>query len=103
MKKKKIKIKNKLKVHNYNYFFRIFNIGNNRKTKLLDFLKILEKNFNKKARIKYDKLQMGDVRSTVASNTLIKIYIKMKKATDHEIGIKNFVEWFINYFPKYKK
>ena len=42
--------------HNSNCNFKIFNIGNNRKTKLLDFLKIIEKLLNKKAKIKYDKI-----------------------------------------------
>ena len=101
---KKRATNNKIKhPYNSNCNFKIFNIGNNRKTKLLDFLKILEKNLNKKAKIKYDKIQMGDVRSTVASNNILKNYIKMKKPTNHEIGINKFTKWFIDYFPKYKK
>ncbi len=94
--------KKQIKINSSKSNFRLINIGNNKKTKLLDFLKILEKNLKIKAKIEYDKIQMGDVKSTVTSNKNLKKIIKMKKATSHEIGIKKFVEWFLNYFSKTK-
>ena len=45
---------------------------------------------------------MGDVKSTVTSNKILKKYIKMSKPTDHEIGIRKFVEWYLSYFFKHK-
>ena len=94
--------KKQIKINSSKSNFRLINIGNNKKTKLLDFLKILEKNLKIKAKIEYDKIQMGDVKSTVTSNKNLKKIIKMKKPTSHEIGIKKFVEWFLNYFSKTK-
>ena len=53
--------------------------------------------------VKYDKIQMGDVRSTVASNNILKKYINMKKPTNHKIGIKKFVDWYLKYSLSLKK
>ncbi len=101
---KKMKINKKInEPHNSNCHFKIFNIGNNKKTKLLDFVKILENYLDKKGMVKYDKIQMGDVRSTVASNNILKKYINMKKPTNHKIGIKKFVDWYLKYSLSLKK
>lgn len=78
--------------------FKIFNIGNNKSIKLNKFIEILEKEINIKAKKKYLSMQMGDVKSTVASNKLLKKWIKQKKATPHSIGIKKFIEWYFQYF-----
>ena len=100
---KKSKVNNKINLpYNSNCYFKIFNIGNRRKTQLLDFLRILEKCLNKKAKIKYDNIQMGDVKSTVASNKILKNFINMKNPTHHNIGIKKFVQWYLDYSSKYK-
>ena len=103
-KPKYVKNKKNPKVNYSNCNFRLINIGNNKKTKLIDFFKILEKNLKINAKIKYDKIQMGDVKSTVTSNKNLKKIIKMKSATNHEVGIKKFVDWFLDYFsiPKIK-
>lgn len=92
-----LKDKKKLLINESNCNFNLINIGNNKKTKLLDFVKILEKNLKTKAKVKFDKIQMGDVKSTVTSNKNLKKLIKMKKPTRHEIGIKKFVEWYRKY------
>ena len=78
--------------------FKIFNIGNNRSIKLNNFIKILEKELKIVAKKNYLTMQMGDVKSTVASNKFLNKWIKQKKATPHSIGIKKFVEWYLNYF-----
>lgn len=46
---------------------------------------------------------MGDVRSTVASNNILKSYIKMKKPTNHKIGLNKFVDWYKSYSLSLKK
>ena len=92
-----------LEINVSNCNFHLLNIGNNKKTKLSDFVKILEKTLKKKAIIKYEKIQMGDVRSTVTSNKILKNFINMRKPTSHEVGISKFVEWYKNYFLEHKK
>ena len=83
--------------------FNIFNIGNNRKTKLKKFLKILETKIQKKAKIKYKSIQKGDVKSTVSSNKKLSNFIKTKKITNHETGIENFVMWYLDFYGFGKK
>ena len=95
--KKNSKNKKKYSINESKSNFRLINIGNNRKTKLMDFVRILEVNLKKKAKIKFDKIQMGDVKSTVTSNKNLKNLINMKKPTSHKVGIKKFVNWFLIY------
>ncbi len=78
--------------------FRIFNIGNNKSIKLNNFIKIIEKSLNQKAKIIYKPIQLGDVKSTVASNRVLKKWINQKRPTPHKIGVKNFINWYKNYF-----
>lgn len=82
--------------------YRIFNIGNNKSIKLNRFIKLLEKEIKLKAKKKFLNMQLGDVKSTVASNKLLKKWINQKKATPHTVGIKKFVQWYLDYF-KIKK
>ena len=51
----------------------VFNIGSDNPTKLMDFIKILEKKSNKKAKINYLKLQTADVVKTHANINKLKI------------------------------
>lgn len=99
--------KNKLKYFNRpdesNGPFNLYNIGNNRKTKLKTFLGILETTLKKKARINYKNIQKGDVKSTVASNKKLSSFIKIKKITNHKIGIENFVNWYLDFYSLRKK
>ena len=77
--------------------FEIFNIGNDNPVKLMEYVKIIEKNLNKKAKIKFLPLQAGDIKSTRASMTKIKNKLGYKPKTNIEKGIKNFVEWYLQY------
>ena len=47
--------------------FHIFNLGSGRKTSLKKFVKLIEKNTNKKANIKLFPMQLGDVIGTTAN------------------------------------
>ena len=77
--------------------FRIFNIGNNKSESLIKYLKVLEKNIGKKAKIKNLKIQKGDIIKTSADLKKINKEINFKPKTSIEVGIKNFVKWFKNY------
>ncbi len=62
------------------------------------FIKLIEKNLNKKSKKKYLPLQKGDVVGNNSSNKIIKKYInKNFKFTDIEKGIEKFVEWYKDY------
>jgi nucleoside-diphosphate-sugar epimerase len=77
----------------------IYNIGGSKPVSLIKFINILEKNLGKKAKIKYFKLQKGDVKKTHASNAKLikKINIK-SKPPDIKYGIKLFVDWYKNFY-----
>lgn len=79
--------------------YEIYNIGGSKPVSLIKFINILEKNLGKKAKIKYFKLQKGDVQKTHASNAKLikKINIK-SKPLDIKYGIKLFIDWYKNFY-----
>ena len=80
--------------------YRIFNIGNNRPVKLIDFIKIIENCIGKKAKIDLTEMQPGDVESTFANIDAIQNYVDFKPETNVEKGIENFVSWYKRYYKK---
>ncbi|MBI04993.1 MAG: protein CapI [Pelagibacteraceae bacterium] len=88
-----IKIKNKNKIP-----YTVFNIANGKPITLMNFLKIIEKKLNKKARIRKLILQKGDIYKTHASIAKIKKNSKYKPKIDIEEGIDRFIKWYKSYF-----
>ena len=78
--------------------WRIYNIGNNKPVKLMDYIHALEKSLNKKAKIKFLPLQPGDVQDTYANIKNIKKNLKYKPITSVSVGVKNFVQWYKSYY-----
>lgn len=78
----------------------IFNIGSDNPTKLLDFLNMLEKILNKKAKIKFVKLQTADVVKTHANINKLKKISGFQPNTNLKNGINNFVRWYKDYYKK---
>ena len=59
--------------------FRILNIGNTKPEKLKNFIKEIENNLGKKAKIKYFKLQKGDIEKTISDMTETRKITKIKR------------------------
>jgi len=78
--------------------FRIVNIGNSKKIKLLDFIDALETYIGKKAIRNYMPMQKGDVEATWANTDLLKKLTGYAPKTDIKKGIKNFVDWYVSYY-----
>jgi len=78
--------------------FRILNIGNNRPVKLIKYIHVLENFLEIKAIKKYKPLQKGDVPKTNASIAKIKRLYKYSPKTKIHNGIKNFVQWYREYY-----
>ena len=78
--------------------FRIVNIGNSKKIKLLDFIDVLETYIGKKAIRNYMPMQKGDVEATWANTDLLKKLTGYAPKTDIKKGIKNFVDWYVSYY-----
>ncbi len=81
--------------------FRIINIGNSKKVQLIEFIKILEKELGKKAKINLMPMQQGDVEKTFADTTLLKKLTGYKGKTNIKIGIKHFVKWYKEFYKSY--
>ena len=78
--------------------FRILNIGNTKKIYLLDFINTLEKILNKKIKRTYLPMQKGDVYSTLSDSSLLRRLTGYNPKTNYKIGIKKFLDWYINYY-----
>lgn len=80
--------------------WRIYNIANSKKVKLINYIRILEKNLNKKAKIKLLSIQPGDILNTFADIKETKKQFNYKPSVKIEQGIKNFVDWYLDYYKK---
>jgi UDP-glucuronate 4-epimerase len=80
--------------------FRIVNIGNSDKVRLLDFIDAIEESLGKKAVRNYMPMQMGDVPATWADADLLQRLTGYRPQTDFRDGIARFVAWFREYAGK---
>jgi len=78
--------------------YKIYNIGNNKPVELLHFIEVLEANLGKKAVKNFLPLQDGDVPETYADVEDLMNDVGFKPATSIEAGIKNFVNWYKEYY-----
>ena len=78
--------------------FRIVNIGNSEKVKLLDFVEAIEAAVGRKAIRNYMDMQPGDVPATWADATLLQALTGYRPETDVREGVREFVTWFRDYY-----
>ena len=78
--------------------WRIYNIGNNKPVHLMDYLDALQKTLGKKAKINFLPLQPGDVLDTYANVDNLRMKFNYKPSTSVIKGVKNFVQWYKNYY-----
>ena len=98
---KKIPKKNNkivLKPHNSIAPFQIYNIGNSKPVKLMDYIKEIEKQTRKKAKIKFKVLQQGDVQKTYADSNLLFKKINFKPKVSIEYGVSEFIKWYKKFY-----
>lgn len=77
--------------------YRLFNIGHSTPVNLLRFIEIIEQCLGKKAVRIMKPMQPGDVLSTYANTGMLEEYVGYKPQTGIEEGLKNFVEWYVEY------
>tara|TARA_B100000575_G_C23042506_1_gene600069 strand:- start:27 stop:1028 length:1002 start_codon:yes stop_codon:yes gene_type:complete len=78
--------------------YRILNLGNSKPIYLSRFIESIEKATNKKAIIEYLPMQPGDVEKTYANMEKMENQYKFKPKTQIEDGIREFVDWYRNYY-----
>ncbi len=82
--------------------YRIFNIGNNKPTKLLDFIATIEEILGKEAQKTMMPMQPGDVESTFADVSGLQTQFDYQPSTPLRKGLEDFVEWYLKYYQKNK-
>ncbi|MFW2367853.1 MAG: NAD-dependent epimerase [Desulforhopalus sp.] len=78
--------------------YRVYNIGNNNKEKLLRYIDVLEGYLGQKAEKNFLPMQQGDVPATYANVDDLVEDFDYKPGTSLEFGIGKFVEWYKGYF-----
>lgn len=80
--------------------FRIVNIGNSDKVRLLDFVDAIEAELGIKAIRNYMPMQKGDVFATWADASLLQRLTGYRPQTDIRDGVARFVAWYRDYHGK---
>lgn len=78
--------------------YAIYNIGNNTPVQLLDFIEVLEKVIGKKAKKTFLPMQNSDIISTYADTSDLTKYFNYNSQTSLSVGLKIFIEWFLNFY-----
>ncbi len=78
--------------------YRIVNIGNSDKVRLLDFIEAIEAETGIKAKRNYMEMQKGDVFATWADASLLRNLTGYAPQTDVREGVAKFVAWYRDYY-----
>ena len=78
--------------------YKVYNIGNTKPVKLLDFISLIEKNLNKSCKMNLLPMQLGDVDKTFSNTSKLERDYGYKPNTSIEEGVENFINWYMNYY-----
>lgn len=77
--------------------YKLYNIGNHKPVKLIEFIETLEKLIGVKAVKEYKPMQPGDVFKTYADISDLQQRCGFEPKTDIESGLARFVEWYRDF------
>jgi len=72
----------------------IYNIGNHQAEPLMKFIGVLEEAIGRKAEIRFEPMQPGDVQATYADVEALARDTGFTPSTPIEVGLPRFVDWF---------
>lgn len=75
--------------------FQVINLGGGNPIKLMDFIRLIEENLGKKAKINFLPMQPGDVQKTFANITKAKELLGYQPEVNISEGVKNFLGWYL--------
>jgi UDP-glucuronate 4-epimerase len=78
--------------------YRIYNIGNQQPVELMDYIGAIEDCLGKTAEKNLLPLQPGDVPDTWADTEDLAADVGYQPGTPIEVGVKNFVEWYVEFY-----
>jgi UDP-glucuronate 4-epimerase len=93
-----IKNPTKIKYSSSNSNYKLYNIGNSKPVKVLEFIEIIENELGKKANKDFLPMQSGDVEITYADVSDLQNELNYKPNTSLNLGIKKFIEWYKEYY-----
>ena len=77
--------------------YKVYNIGNNKPEKLMDYIETLEKHLGREAKKEFLPMQPGDVYQTYADVSDLMHDFDFKPSTSIDEGLGKFVTWFKEY------
>jgi UDP-glucuronate 4-epimerase len=78
--------------------YRIYNIGNSKPVKLMDFIRAIEEELGKKAELNLIPIQPGEVEKTWADVSDLANHFDYAPATPVREGIRRFIRWYRDYY-----
>jgi UDP-glucuronate 4-epimerase len=78
--------------------YRIYNIGNSQPVDLMSYIGAVEDRLGKKAEKNLLPLQPGDVPDTWANTDDLVADVDYQPSTPVEVGVKNFVDWYLEFY-----
>ena len=80
--------------------YKVYNIGNNKPEKLMDFIETLERAIGRTAEKEYLPMQPGDVYQTYADVSDLIRDFDFKPSTPISEGLARFAAWYKDYYGK---
>lgn len=77
--------------------YRLYNIGNHRSERLMDFIGAIESALGKTAIVEFAPMQLGDVKETYADISAIQRDVGFAPTTPITEGVPRFIEWYKDY------
>ena len=78
--------------------YRVFNIGNNQPTPLMEYIQALESALGITAKKNFLPMQSGDVPATAADTSELEAWVGFKPNTPVKAGVQCFVDWYRSYY-----
>lgn len=78
--------------------YKVYNIGNSRPVKLLDFIEAIENTIGQKAEKNMMPMQPGDVNTTWADTSDLEMDVGYKPNTPIREGMQYFVDWYQAFY-----
>jgi len=78
--------------------YRLYNIGNQKPVELMRYIEVIEECVGRKAEKNMLPMQPGDVPDTWADTEDLAADVGYQPSTPIEVGVKNFVDWYRDYY-----
>lgn len=76
----------------------VYNLGNHRSEKLMDFIAAIEGAMGRKAELKFEPMQPGDVPATYADIDATQVALGYEPRTPISEGVPKFVAWYKSHY-----